>query len=386
MTDVLACLTGGNDLKSVTLRRLQEFLWYELPTTWPEAAGLAPAVGEVFDSAGLPHHAGLCRAAITCKVHAAYERGIAQGVAAFEDAKRRSGLVPPDLPPIAGRPLLAWGTAMGPKEAAAYESTAAALEQAVIAGTLRPPAPGWRLRQREIAARHLGDALLDAVFDERIQRWVDSGGARRAQLARVVAPRLRQPIPTPPQADAAVEPLRWLLAEIGSGITLTRTDRLPRTLATRGAERFGWPVTSTEVLDLHEIAWRIGALRRSAHRLFLSPAGHRLMALPAELWRAAAAQLVPPDNLIAVVSELALILLCDTSPTRLDDLVARILRFVPHPMEAMEAESARRLLQPLFRPAHHLGVVTFAEGTIALTPLGQPAGLIALQARATAPR
>ncbi len=383
MTEVLACLRGGGDLERVSLRRLQEFLWYELPTKWPGWTDLAPAVGDLFDSAGLPHHARLCRAAITSKVHAAYQRGVTAGITAFEEAERRSGLVPPDLPAAGETPALAWGAAMGPQEAAAYESAAVALERAVTTGVLCPHAPGWRLRQREIVARHISDAaLLDVILAERIQRWVEGGSAPRTQAVRPVAQRLRQPVPTPPNTDVAIEPLRWLLAEIGPGVTLTRTDRLPRTLVSRGAERFGWPVTGTEVLDLHEIAWRIGALRRSAHRLFLTPRGRRLIVVPAALWRAAAARLVPPDGFAAVLSELAFVLLLDTGPIRLDDLAVRIHELVPG---LPGPEFVPHLLQPLLRPAHHVGVVTLADSAVALTPPGRPAALLALQARATAP-
>ena len=63
----LAWLTGDEGLETISLLRLQEFLWYALPVKWPMSTpgrvGVAKALGRLFMLAGLDRYAGVCSAA-----------------------------------------------------------------------------------------------------------------------------------------------------------------------------------------------------------------------------------------------------------------------------------------------------------------------------------
>jgi hypothetical protein len=266
-----------------------------------------------------------------------------------------------------GRPGLIWGVVMGPEEAAAHESAADVLERGLLRGELRPQAPGWRLLQRDLVARHPAEhGLVDKVLAERIARWMAAGSPVREALLVPLKDRLRATIATPPRAAEVVEPLRSLLLHIGSGISLTKTDGLPRALGVKVAERFGWRHAGTEIAELYEFAWRIGALRRTAHRLSLTQSGRRLTCVPEEPWRTAARQLAPDDH-----AELALIRLVTSGPATVDEL-ARVAGDV-------------RSVQGLLRPAHLLGIVSASARAVRLTDLGRSAALLALEHHATAP-
>jgi hypothetical protein len=186
---------------------------------------------------------------------------------------------------------------------------------------------------------------------------------RNALVAPLVQ-RLREPVAAPPGAGSSVEPLGWLLREIGAGISLTRTERLPRPLAIKAAERFGWPHGGPEIAELYDLARRAGAVRRSAHRLFLTQTGHRLVAMPNALWRAAAAELAPGEH-----GELVLVLMLSSGAASIDGLAEQV----------GDAGAVHAVL----RPARLLGVVTVAGSAVTLTDLGRAAALVALQRRAT---
>ena len=57
----LAWLTGDEGLQTISLLRLQEFLWYALPVKWPMSTpgrvGVAKALGRLFMLAGLERYA-----------------------------------------------------------------------------------------------------------------------------------------------------------------------------------------------------------------------------------------------------------------------------------------------------------------------------------------
>src|SRR5450755_1556358 len=102
-------------------RRLQVFLWYELPTKWMVRAGerlaLAEAVALFFDELG-PRAGGLaevCRGPETGRL----VRGRAEG---FIDAMEESGLEPPDTP------LLEWSDYMSLEEALERDAVGDMLE------------------------------------------------------------------------------------------------------------------------------------------------------------------------------------------------------------------------------------------------------------------
>src|SRR5260370_10993064 len=58
----LAWLTGDEGLETISLLRLQEFLWYALPVKWPMSTpgrvGVAKALGRLFMLAGLDRYGG----------------------------------------------------------------------------------------------------------------------------------------------------------------------------------------------------------------------------------------------------------------------------------------------------------------------------------------
>ena len=149
----LAWLTGDEGLETISLLRLQEFLWYALPVKWPMSTpgrvGVARALGRLFLLAGLDRYAGVCSSAGTEKIITAYADGHEEGIAAYTEAIEESNAAPPDTD------LLAWGSVMGPQERAAYDACAAALELAFASGELCVGARGWRTRRMDIVNRWL---------------------------------------------------------------------------------------------------------------------------------------------------------------------------------------------------------------------------------------
>ena len=149
----LAWLTGDEGLETISLLRLQEFLWYALPVKWPMSTpgrvGVAKALGRLFLLAGLDRYAGVCSSTGTEKIINAYADGHEEGIAAYTEAIEESNAAPPDTE------LLAWGSVMGSQERAAYDACAAALELAFASGELSVGARGWRTRRLDIVNRWL---------------------------------------------------------------------------------------------------------------------------------------------------------------------------------------------------------------------------------------
>ena len=69
-------LTWGQGLQVVSLRSVQEFLWYQLPSkfavTVQEHLEVAHALGALFDLVGFPRYADLCRSPVTDAVLVTY--------------------------------------------------------------------------------------------------------------------------------------------------------------------------------------------------------------------------------------------------------------------------------------------------------------------------
>src|ERR1700730_15300618 len=152
-TAARAWLTGGEGLESISLRRLQEFLWYALPVKWPMSTpgrvGVAKALGRLFMLVGLPRYAGVGCTSATETISTAYAEGHEEGIAAYTEAIEESHAAPPDTE------LLAWGSVMGSQERAAYDACAAALELAFASGELTAGARGWRTKRVDIVNRWL---------------------------------------------------------------------------------------------------------------------------------------------------------------------------------------------------------------------------------------
>ena len=96
----LAWLTGDEGLETISLLRLQEFLWYALPVKWPMSTpgrvGVAKALGRLFMLAGLDRYAGVCSSAGTERIITAYAAGHEEGIAAYTKAIEASNAAPPD--------------------------------------------------------------------------------------------------------------------------------------------------------------------------------------------------------------------------------------------------------------------------------------------------
>jgi len=294
----LAWLTGDEGLESISLLRLQEFLWYALPVKWPMSTpgrvGVARALGRLFLLAGLERYAGVCCSPATEKIITAYAEGHEDGIAAYTEAIEESHAAPPDTD------LLAWGSVMGSQERAAYDACAAALELAFASGELCVGARGWRSKRADIVNRWLtgrtavtlalalddpvlGDPVLDdtvlddTVLDdpmldepgtdegdegdgelqddllpdglpgtdtwlgrisaERIDAWAHGRPGERSRLARGLIPRLLEP---PVLPEDPLPTLRWLLSRADEGLRLTARHYISPSVVSEAVDTFGW--------------------------------------------------------------------------------------------------------------------------------------------------
>jgi hypothetical protein len=355
----LAWLTGDEGLETISLLRLQEFLWYALPVKWPMSTpgrvGVAKALGRLFLLAGLDRYAGVCSSAGTESIITAYADGHEEGIAAYTEAIEESNAAPPDTD------LLAWGSVMGPQERAAYDACAAALELAFACGELCVGTRGWRSRRMEIVNRWLtgrpeaGDGplasdgllagsdaeagpgagaalgaegltgaeeVLDAeaglgadglpgtdtwlgrISAERIDAWAHGRPGERSRLARTLIPRLLEPPAVP---DDPLPTLRWLLGHAGEGLRLTARHYISPALVTEAVEEFGWrdQLVGTlrqelDVFPLHTLRGmaqsEMGAIRRSRTSLVLTKTGKLMTDDPAARWHIGTAALIGPDD------------------------------------------------------------------------------------------
>src|ERR1700756_4440453 len=149
----LAWLTGDEGLETISLLRLQEFLWYALPVKWPMSTsgrvGVAKALGRLFLLAGMNRYAGVCSSVGTERIITAYANGHEAGIKAYTEAIEESNAAPPDTD------LLAWGSVMGAQERGAYDACAAALELAFASGALCVGPRGWRTKHADLVNRWL---------------------------------------------------------------------------------------------------------------------------------------------------------------------------------------------------------------------------------------
>ena len=296
----LAALAGDDGLESISLLRLQEFLWYALPVKWPLSVqgriGVAKALGRLFGLAGLDRYASVCSSRKTEQIIGAYADGHEEGIAAYTEAIEESNAAPPDTD------LLAWGSVMGPQERAAYDACAAALELAFASGELSVGARGWRTKRVDIVNRWLtghpgifggsaaagplpltdplagfepaeefespdgfgspsaagspsesgspdlaedldfeavpgNDTWLSRISAERIDAWAHGRPGERSRLARTLIPRLLEP---PALPEDPLPTLRWLLSHADEGLRLTARHYIAPALVTEAVEEFGW--------------------------------------------------------------------------------------------------------------------------------------------------
>jgi hypothetical protein len=299
-----------------TRRGLQEFLWYELPRKWligaQEHLAVADALARLFDELG-PEAvalAALCRDPETARL-------LRTGADGFVEAIHASGLDPPDTA------LLEWSDLMTIEESLERDAVAEMLEEAVDSGELVPGAKGWQQRQADLVDRHLitpdaaGGTPLARVHAARRDAWLAmTADDDHRNLLETVTP-LDSVAPTPAEAEAAVEPLLWLLGRLTDGLKLTQTGALPRVLVREANKRypdwwdtdlFGPPHREAEVYALevlHAIVDQLKLARPRHGVLKLSPRGRVLHTDPSALLATIASMIaavgVPPQLDLALV-------------------------------------------------------------------------------------
>ena len=435
----LAWLTGDEGLETISLLRLQEFLWYALPVKWPMSTpgrvGVAKALGRLFSLAGLDRYAGVCSSAGTERIITAYADGHEEGIAAYTEAIEASNAAPPDTD------LLAWGSVMGVQERAAYDACAAAVELAFASGELSVGSRGWRTKRMDLVNRWLtgrsegsiglgeddlpqtpsepggtnpprppsphSDTWLGRISAERIDAWAHGRPGERSRMARALIPRLLEP---PALPDDPLPTLRWLLGHADEGLRLTARYYIAPALVTEAVDTFGWrdQLVGTlrqemDVFPLHTLRGmaqgEMGAIRRSRTSLVLTKTGKLMAADPAARWHIGTAALIgsddgPQPDFSVAVREAALLVILTSGPASYDDLT-RLLTDI-HGVEGWAsggrtglADAVRTELYSLRHrlwALHLLGSERSFTAPLSLTETGIAAALSALLARALRPR
>jgi hypothetical protein len=332
---VYETLTWGEGLERIDQNAVQYFAWYTLPVKWIVPDGdqtkVLQAAAELFDRVGLARYAEVFRSETTARVHAAYARSHEAGVAEFRRAEKASGLDPPDLDDFA------WGRYMSPDEAASRLQAARSLEEAIGAGRLTPGGRGWKTEAIAVTAEVLdgphptlpGQTRRSAIVTERLHTWIERVERRCPTLYDLRsrhANRLLHPIPAPADLEERMEPITWLLDEIGDGVTLTAAHYLPTALVAEAFERFDWqetwpfrPRSEVDLVPLHELhdlLRRARTVRRRGRNLHVTSRWQAMRHDTEAVWRAVAAALSGSDWDQAVAEVYTLLLA--------DGVVARV--------------------------------------------------------------
>ncbi len=410
----LRWLTSGGGLETISLLRLQEFLWYVLPTSWPVPANghvaVARALSRLLTLAGMERYGDVCASPETERIISAYSCSHAEGVAAYTKALGSSHAAPPDTD------LLAWSSAMGPEERAAYDACAAAIELAVAAREMRVGVSGWRTKRAALVERWLtrtaeetADTWLSRISAERIDEWAHGHPGERAQMARRVVPRLLEP---PVLPGEPLPTLRWLLQHADAGLRLTARHYIAPALVGEAVGMFGWGGQGSpkryqelDVFPLHTLRGlahhEMGAVRRTGTSLVLTRTG-RLMAEDAAIrWHIGTAALIGPDDgpdpdfTVAVREAALLVVTLNADPVGYEELASRLTEV--HAAEGWTSRSGSSLAAAIRAEIHVLrhrlrALQLLDEQApvrpldIALTSTGTAAALSALLARALRPR
>ena len=409
----LRWLTGDEGFGAISLLRLQEFLWYVLPSQWPvppeDQLAVASALGRLLDLAGLDRYAAVCAAPETARIIGTYAGGQANGIAAYTAAVEFADTSPPDTD------LLAWGTVMGPSERAAYDACSAAIELAIACGEVKPGATGWRTRRTGLVDRWLtcsepergsteGDTWLSRISSERIDDWVQTAHGERGSLARAIVPRLLEPV-----TSSDLPTLDWLLGRAARGIPLTGRHYISPAVVDEAVERFGWqdlaPGRRQElaVMPLHTLrvlaAREMTAVRRKGGSLVLTPAGRLMVADPAVMWHIGTSALIgadegPRPGFGVAAREGALLLSLVTGPLSYEELSVSLTQLLAREgwtrrcgdSLAAAACGEIHVLRHRLRALHLLGSADIFTAPISLSPAGTEAALSALLSRALRPR
>lgn len=421
--NALDWLVGDGSLEALCRFGLQQFCWYELPFKWIVAPSvrieIVRALARFFDLAGMPRYADVCRGEQTIGVLLAWTKNATEGYHAFDRAMKASGLEPPNLPE------LTWSDAMEQEEAAAFWSTAMALEIAIDAGELDLTARGWRRRQVDIARAHLtapreerlGESLLQSVMTERLAGWVEGGWGQgppseaRRQMLRPIVNALVAPTEVPRGTARVVAPVTWLLQAIdgdGGGVVVTQQHHLPRAVVHAAAEAFPkWQLGDRppqreadlpELETLHQLVRSMRMVRRAGRRLTLTARGREALDDADASWRFLASSLTERRDFQAAATELVLGGLLVEPMVDADVLEAEVLVVLTEcgwhhgaTGEPVPHDVMRAVMRDIERTLLVLGAVR-ARGAQwdrrqwRLTDGGRALALAALRSRATAPR
>lgn len=347
---VYEVLTWGEGPAMLRQARLQAWLWYEMPTKYiTDEVGymgrLAGVAATLFDELGLHRYAALCRSDATAAVHAAYDDGDSEGIAALRTAIRDSGIAPPDLDDFE------WARYMGLDEAHAHAAVEDALEATIASGELTVGARGWKAAQKRVTAAALdsdhgsrpGQSWRTVLVTERLGRWVDQGefmsesvGAARAQVAN----RLLHAVDPPSDLAAALELPMWLLDRFGDERLLTQAGNLRVAFIREIHQDCPWRVidppppyeqrhveSDDAILSaLRRWLQRANALRKRHNKLRRTQAGAK-MAHDAHLaWERLTRHLFPSEWDGFVVTNTALALLCSDGWVSKADLDAQVAK------------------------------------------------------------
>lgn len=356
---------------------LECYLWSKLPEETPPERWLptVAAVARLLELGGLDRYATVCRSQRTMRVLVSWAVHPALGERASRRAQARSPVWPDAIPE-----LRAWSRPAGPLELAAYVHASTDVELAIASGEkrLRDVVRRSLTRPREEIA---GRTCLDAVFAERIQRWLGDG-ARHLLLERLD---LEDPIPAPDDLSP-LAPLQALLAASVDGIKLRRDGRVhPREvqrLGYRGPEEDDDP----SLWFRNGIVQILHTVRRFGRRQIITRIGVELLAHPEMLWRWAARRLWARPTVTCAAAEYALAVLVVDGPR--DDVAGGIAPLLTSDGwrddgKSMRPDDVAMLVRRFRQLADALGMLD--EGG-ALTPFGRATALEALRARATAPR
>lgn len=409
-------LTAGDGEERITQASLQQYLWYDLPRRSPDDTWrpVVEAAAVLLSLLGLDRYAAIARSATTTAVLDAWGEAPGKGFAAFTAARSSSGVEPPDTG------LLVWGEVFGLEEAWARYAVEAALEEAIVAGRLRPGVGSWRKVACTVCEEALlaraddgGAVRLAAVLGERADSWVAQARPAELKAWRTAARAgmdLLEPVPVEP-ADAAASgaAIRWLLERCQQGVQLTQARYLPPALVQEAAGRFDWwpfdgqPRSEADVHQLgalRETANRLHLIGRRARRLATTRRGLLLAADPTVLFHEVAATLARESAYLAMLSEIvAHLLLAGPAVGRALEEAAGAIVAAQGWMAGREPVGAERAGWDAHRALYHWRLFNLVDevpprweggqqvepGTTALTPAGRAAARILLRARATAP-
>lgn len=381
---------------------------YELPCKWhadtPEQRRAVAVLADLLTRVGRVRAAAVCTSGTTAQVLAAWQCSEEAGFAAHAEAVAASPTTPPDVPE------LSWGgQAMGIQEALARANLEHRLEQALDEGGLDPdvrtlPAARRRLVQHWLTTAQPafeGRAPLEAVRGERRELWAAALPTESCALLAAVLPALEESAAAP--ADTA-EPLRWLLEQIGDGVTLTQAGYLPREVVAAAFARYPhwYPIGKGprseadlfQLADLHELARSHWLVTKRHRTLKLSVAGRAQLVDHQLRQHTAVLAWLGTSAAERQVAECALGALWAAPRLREDlrDAVHPVLAagFIHDDGTAMEVKDTERLLWRFWHTGRELGYLDerdrSVDAPVCLSAAGRSAALAALRVLAAGPR